>query len=110
MIRRPPRSTLFPYTTLFRSILLTIVSFASWAHHMFATGMGFTEKTVFMIGTLAAVPASAMHIFNWVATMWGGRIRFRATISFVVGGIILFFLAGAGGVVKSAMPLDFLTP
>ncbi|HEX2472325.1 MAG TPA: cbb3-type cytochrome c oxidase subunit I, partial [Nitrososphaera sp.] len=76
---------------------------------MFATGMSFTEKTVFMIGTLAAVPASAMHIFNWIATMWGGRIRFRAPIAFVVGGIITFFLAGAGGVVNSAMPLDFLT-
>src|SRR3712207_9359539 len=80
MIRRPPRSTLFPYTTLFRSI-----------------------------GTLAAVPASAMHIFNWIANMWGGRIRFRAPIAFVVGGIILFFLAGAGGIVNSAMPLAFLT-
>jgi cytochrome c oxidase subunit 1 len=40
--------------------LLTIVGFASWAHHMYATGMSFTEKTVFMVGTLAAVPASAM--------------------------------------------------
>jgi cytochrome c oxidase subunit 1 len=104
------RKPIFSYTSgITAFILLTIVSFASWAHHMFATGMGFTEKTVFMIGTLAAVPASAMHIFNWIATMWGGRIRFRAPISFVVGGIILFFLAGAGGVVNSAMPLDFLT-
>ena len=54
--------------------LLTIVGFASWAHHMYATGMSFTEKTVFMVGTLAAVPASAMHTFNFLATMWGGRI------------------------------------
>jgi cytochrome c oxidase subunit 1 len=90
-------------------ILLAIVGFASWAHHMFATGMSFTEKTVFMVGTLAAVPASAMHVFNWVATMWGGIIRFRAPMAFAVGGLILFFLAGAGGVVNTAMPLDFLT-
>jgi cytochrome c oxidase subunit 1 len=104
------RKPIFSYTSgITAFILLTIVSFASWAHHMFATGMSFSEKTVFMIGTLAAVPASAMHIFNWIATMWGGRIRFRAPIAFVVGGIILFFLAGAGGVVNSAMPLDFLT-
>ena len=104
------RKPIFSYTSgITAFILLTIVSFASWAHHMFATGMSFTEKTVFMIGTLAAVPASAMHIFNWIATMWGGRIRFKAPIAFVVGGIITFFLAGAGGVVNSAMPLDFLT-
>jgi cytochrome c oxidase subunit I len=90
-------------------VLLAIVGFASWAHHMYATGMSFTEKTVFMVGTLAAVPASAMHVFNWTATMWGGRIRFRTPMSFAVGGLILFFYAGAGGVVNTAMPLDFLT-
>ena len=90
-------------------VLLAIVGFASWAHHMFSTGMSFTEKTVFMVGTLAAVPASAMHVFNWTATMWGGRIRFRTPMSYVFGGIVLFFYAGAGGVVNTAMPLDFLT-
>jgi cytochrome c oxidase subunit 1 len=110
MIPKFSRKPIFSYgsgVTAF--VLLTVVSFASWAHHMFATGLSFTEKTVFMVGTLAAVPASAMHIFNWVATMWGGRIRFRAPISFAVGGIVLFFLAGAGGIVNTAMPLDFLT-
>jgi cytochrome c oxidase subunit 1 len=90
-------------------VLLAIVGFASWAHHMFSTGMSFTEKTVFMVGTLAAVPASAMHVFNWTATMWGGRIRFRTPMSYAVGGLVLFFYAGAGGVVNTAMPLDFLT-
>jgi cytochrome c oxidase subunit 1 len=85
-------------------VLLAIVGFASWAHHMYATGMSFTEKTVFMVGTLAAVPASAMHIFNWVATMWGGRIKFAAPMAFTVGGIVLFFFAGAGGIVNTAMP------
>ena len=48
------RKPIFSYTSgITAFILLTIVSFASWAHHMFATGMSFTEKTVFMIGTLA---------------------------------------------------------
>ncbi len=90
-------------------VLLSIVGFASWAHHMYATGMSFTEKTVFMVGTLAAVPASAMHVFNFLATMWGGRIRFSTPMLWAIGGIALFFSAGAGGVVNSAMPLDFVT-
>ena len=90
-------------------VMLGTIGFASWAHHMFATGMSFTEKTVFMIGTLAAVPASAMHVFNFVATMWGGRIKFAAPMLFTVGGIMLFYAAGAGGVVNTAIPLDFLT-
>ena len=90
-------------------VLLSIVSFASWAHHMYSTGMSFTEKTVFMVGTLAAVPASAMHVFNFLATMWGARIRFAAPMKWAVGGIALFFAAGAGGVLNTAMPLDFIT-
>jgi cytochrome c oxidase subunit I len=90
-------------------VLLAIVGFASWAHHMYSTGMSFTEKTVFMVGTLAAVPASAMHVFNWLATMWGGRVKFAAPMSWGVGGVALFFFAGAGGIVNTAMPLDFLT-
>jgi cytochrome c oxidase subunit 1 len=76
---------------------------------MFATGMSFTEKTVFMVGTLAAVPASAMHVFNFLATMWNGRIKFATPMMWAVGGIALFFAAGAGGVVNTAMPLDFIT-
>src|ERR671922_150590 len=110
MIPKFSRKPIFSYQSgVTAFVLLSIIGFASWAHHMLATGMSFTEKTVFMVGTLAAVPASAMHVFNWIATMWGGRIRFRAPIAFAVGGIILFFLAGAGGIVNTAMPLDFLT-
>jgi len=104
------RKPLFSYQSgVAAFVLLALISFASWAHHMFATGMSFTEKTVFMVGTLAAVPASSMHVFNWIATMWGGRIRFRAPMLFGVGGIMLFFASGAGGVVNTALPLDFIT-
>ena len=110
MIPKFSRKPLFSYQSgVAAFILLTTIGFASWAHHMFATGMSFTEKTVFMIGTLAAVPASAMHVFNWIATMWGGRIKFAAPMMFGVGGIMLFFASGAGGVVNTALPLDFIT-
>jgi cytochrome c oxidase subunit 1 len=110
LIPKFSRKPIFSYQSgVIAFTLLAIVGFASWAHHMFATGMSFTEKTVFMVGTLAAVPASAMHVFNWVATMWGGRIKLAAPMSFTVGGLVLFFYAGAGGVVNTAMPLDFIT-
>jgi len=104
------RKPIFSYSSgVIALVLLMIISFASWAHHMLATGMSFTEKTVFMVGTLAAVPMSAMHVFNWLATSWGGRIKFSAPMKFVFGGIALFFASGAGGVVNTALPLDFLT-
>ncbi|ABK78586.1 heme/copper-type cytochrome/quinol oxidase, subunit 1 [Cenarchaeum symbiosum A] len=110
MVPRFSRKPIYSYNSgLFAFVLLTIVGFSSWAHHMFATGMSFTEKTVFMLGTLAAVPASAMHVFNFVATMWNGRIRFDSPMMWSIGGIALFFSAGAGGVLNAAMPLDFTT-
>jgi cytochrome c oxidase subunit I len=110
LIPKFSRKPIFSYQSgVVAFILLCTIGFASWAHHMFATGMSFTEKTVFMVGTLAAVPASSMHVFNWVATMWGGRIKFAAPMLFAVGGIMLFFTAGAGGVVNTAIPLDFIT-
>jgi cytochrome c oxidase subunit I len=110
LIPKFSRKPIFSYQSgVVAFILLCTIGFASWAHHMFATGMSFTEKTVFMVGTLAAVPASSMHVFNWIATMWGGRIKFAAPMLFSVGGIMLFFTAGAGGVVNTAMPLDFIT-
>ena len=110
LIPKFSRKPIFSYQSgVTAFVLLAIVAFASWAHHMYPTGLDFTTKTVFMVGTLAAVPASAMHVFNWIATMWGGRIRFATPMSFVVGGLVLFFYAGAGGVVNAQMPLDFLT-
>jgi cytochrome c oxidase subunit 1 len=110
MIPKFSRKPIFSYQSgVVAFVLLGTIGFASWAHHMFATGMSFTEKTVFMVGTLAAVPASSMHVFNWIATMWGGRIKFAAPMLFGVGGIMLFFASGAGGVVNTAMPLDFIT-
>jgi cytochrome c oxidase subunit 1 len=110
LIPKFSRKPIFSYQSgVVAFILLGTIGFASWAHHMFATGMSFTEKTVFMVGTLAAVPASSMHVFNWIATMWGGRIKFAAPMLFTVGGIMLFFTAGAGGVVNTAIPLDFIT-
>jgi len=110
IIPRFSRKPIFSHSSgVFAFVLLSIVSFASWAHHMYATGMSFTEKTVFMVGTLAAVPASAMHVFNFLATMWGGRAKYSTPMMWSVGGIALFFSAGAGGVVNTAMPLDFIT-
>jgi cytochrome c oxidase subunit 1 len=110
LIQKFSRKPLFSYESgVIAFILIGIIGFSSWAHHMLATGLTFAEKTVFMIGTLAAVPSSAMHVFNWIATMWGGRLKLAAPMKFVIGGIIFFFTAGAGGVVNTTLPLDFIT-
>ena len=90
-------------------VMITVIGFGSWAHHMFASGMSFTEKTVFMVGTLAAVPSSAMHVFNFLGLQCGvdeSNLRRHAVWSW---GYSAVFASGAGGVVNTAIPLDFLT-
>jgi len=110
LIPKFSRKPIFSYTSgVIALVLLMVIAFASWAHHMFSTGINFQEKTVFMVGTLAAVPFSGMHVFNWLATAWGGRLRMAAPMKWIFGGITLFFAAGAGGVVNTTIPLDYIT-
>src|SRR3712207_8022410 len=81
MIRRPPRSTLFPYTTLFRSAIVMsglaigFLSLAVWAHHMFAVGMGFIPDAAFGASSMAIAVPTGIKVFTWLATIWGGRDR-----------------------------------
>src|SRR5258705_2841177 len=70
MIRRPPRSTLFPYTTLFRSL-----GWSVWSHHMFSTGLGPIADSVFAGTTMLIAIPTGVKIFNWIGTLWGGQDR-----------------------------------
>ena len=79
--------------------------FCLLAHHMFATGMSFTENSIHD----RHVPVSAMHIFNWEKDNVGRQNPIQSTNCICGWWDHNFLLAGAGGVVNSAMPLDFLT-
>ena len=104
----PESPSLVTSRGLRHSHLLGIIGFASWAHHMFAVGMSFTEKTVFMVRTLAAVPASLCMSLIGLPPCGVGRISF-APMLFAVGAIMLFFASGAGGVVNTQMPRFYHT-
>ena len=78
-----------------------------WAHHMFATGMGHDVDVFFAAGSaLIAVPTGT-KIFNWIATMWGGKIRFTTAMQFASAFLIEFTIGGLSGVIFAVVPMDW---
>ena len=89
------------------TVAIGLLSFAVWAHHMFATGMGHDVDVFFAAGSaLIAVP-TGIKIFNWIATMWGGKIRFTAAMQFASAFLIEFTIGGLSGVAFAVVPMDW---
>ncbi|HKS47913.1 MAG TPA: cytochrome c oxidase subunit I [Amycolatopsis sp.] len=100
------RKPLFGYRLMvFATLGITALSFAVWAHHMFATGavlLPFFSILTFLI----AVP-TGIKFFNWIGTMWKGRLSFETPMLWAVGFLVTFLLGGLTGVLLAAPPLDF---
>jgi cytochrome c oxidase subunit I len=89
------------------TVAIGLLSFAVWAHHMFATGMGHDVDVFFAAGSaLIAVP-TGIKIFNWIATMWGGKIRFTTAMQFAAAFLIEFTIGGLSGVIFAVVPMDW---
>jgi cytochrome c oxidase subunit 1 len=90
---------------IFATIAIAALSMAVWAHHMFATGavlLPFFSGMSFLI----AVP-TGVKFFNWIGTMWGGRLTFQTPMLFTIGFLLTFVLGGVTGVLLASPPLDF---
>ena len=99
---------LFGYMQLVGSlILLSFLSFMVWSHHMFTTGMGPLVNSIFSISTMSISIPTGLMIFNWLGTMWQGKVRFTTAMLFAVGFIAEFTLGGLSGVLHAAGPADF---
>jgi cytochrome c oxidase subunit I len=87
--------------------IIGFLGFIVWAHHMFAAGLP-TMFNVIMAGTsmLIAIP-TGVKIFNWLATMWGGSLRFKTPLLFACGLIALFTIGGITGVTLAVVPFDW---
>ncbi|GAA4661887.1 MULTISPECIES: aa3-type cytochrome oxidase subunit I [Amycolatopsis] len=100
------RKPLFGYRLMvFATIGITALSFAVWAHHMFATGAVLLPFFSFMT-FLIAVP-TGIKFFNWIGTMWKGRISFESPMLWSVGFLVTFLLGGLTGIILASPPLDF---
>jgi len=103
MVRRP----IFGYKAIaYSSVAITLVSFMVWAHHMFTSGLAQWIQLPFMIMTMAVAIPTGVKVFSWVATLWGGRIRFTTPLLFVLGFLSTFTLGGITGVFLGSVPAD----
>ena len=83
------------------------VSMSVWAHHMFTVGMSSNANTFFVLSTMAIAVPTGIKIFNWLATMWGGKIHFTTPMLFCIGFLFQFLIAGLTGIMLSAAPFDW---
>jgi cytochrome c oxidase subunit 1 len=101
------RRPLFGYPVMvFSGIAIAFMGWGVWAHHMFATGLGPVAKSAFALSTMFIAVPTGVKIFNWMATMAGGKIRVKAPFLFAVGFVTMFTIGGLSGVTHSIVPAD----
>jgi len=101
------RKPIFGYRAMIGSMLgIAVLSFVVWAHHMFVTGMNPFLGSVFMFLTLIIAVPSAVKVFNWIATLWRGNIRFTVAMLFAIGFVSLFISGGLTGIILGNSALD----
>jgi cytochrome c oxidase subunit 1 len=98
---------LFGYPVMvYSGILIGVLGFGVWAHHMFAVGMGPIADSVFALSTMLIAIPTGVKIFNWLATMAQGSIRYTTAMLFGIGLVALFTIGGISGVMHSSPPAD----
>jgi len=102
------RKAIFGYPVMvLATIAIGFIGMSVWAHHMFTVGMSAGANTFFVLSTMAIAVPTGIKIFNWLATMWGGRIRYATPMLFCVGFLFQFLIAGLTGVTLAVAPLDW---
>jgi cytochrome c oxidase subunit 1 len=92
---------------VFATLTIGALSLGVWAHHMFTTGVVLLPFFSIM-SLLIAVP-TGIKIFNWIGTMWGGKIQMTTAMLFAIGFVITFLIGGLTGIYLASPPLDFFT-
>jgi cytochrome c oxidase subunit 1 len=102
------RKAIFGYPVLVGAVVaIGFVSVSVWAHHMFAVGMSVAANTFFMISTMVVGIPTGIKLFNWIGTMWGGKIRFATPMLFCVAFLAQFLIAGLTGIMLASVPFDW---
>jgi len=104
------RKPIYGYSGVAAATLgIAFLSFAVWAHHMFAVGLGQGFDGIFAASSMLIAIPTGIKIFNWAATLWGGAIRFTTPMLFAMAFLVLFTIGGLTGVSFAVVPTDWQT-
>ena len=104
------RKPIFGYTAVaLSSVAIAFLSFAVYAHHMFTDGLGVPFNAAFSGASMAIAVPTGIKIFNWTATMIGGKLRLNTSLLFAIGFLLMFTLGGISGVTFAVTPTDWQT-
>lgn len=102
------RKRIFGYTSMVIALIaITILSFTVWLHHFFTMGAGAAVNTFFGIMTMIIAIPTGVKVFNWIFTMYKGRVRFTTPMLWFMGFVVTFTLGGLTGVMMSLPAIDF---
>jgi cytochrome c oxidase subunit 1 len=102
------RKAIFGYPAMVAaSVGIGFVSLSVWAHHMFTVGLGPAGNTFFVFSTMVISVPTGIKIFNWLATIWGGKVIYRVAMLFCVGFLFQFLIAGLTGIMLAAAPFNW---
>jgi cytochrome c oxidase subunit 1 len=101
------RRRVFGYAAMVLALIsVGFIGFGLWVHHMFATGLPQLGQSFFTAASLMIVIPNGVQIFCWLATIWGGRVRLRTPMMYVIGFIVIFVIGGLSGVFLASVPID----
>jgi cytochrome c oxidase subunit 1 len=93
---------------VYSTLAIGVLSFGVWAHHMFTTGIDPRIRAAFMAVSLAIAVPSAVKVFNWITTLWAGRLRLTVPMLFCLGFVSNFIIGGVTGVFLASIPVDLV--
>ncbi len=101
------RKPIFGYAVMAWSMAaIAVLGFIVWAHHMFTTGIALKVRVGFMFLTMLIAVPTGIKIFSWLATMWGGSLKFSTPMLYAIGFLAMFTIGGLSGVVLASVPVD----
>jgi cytochrome c oxidase subunit I len=102
------RKPIFGYPIMVAAtIAIGFISFSVWAHHMFTIGMSSYGNSFFVFTTVAIAVPTGIKIFNWLGTMWGGKIQLQVPMLFCIGFLFQFLIAGLTGIMLGTAPFNW---